>query len=122
MYQAIVQTHFSSAHRLRGYEGECEALHGHNWKVSLEVTAERLNNLGMVADFKALKRELALIIQGLDHRYLNEVPPFERLNPTSENLARCIFESLSNVINDERIRVTRVTVWESETSQASFST
>ena len=85
MYRVVVQTFFSSAHCLREYEGPCEALHGHNWKVTVAVEAEKLDRLGMVIDFKVLKREVNRIIQRLDHTYLNEIAPFDTVNPSSEN-------------------------------------
>jgi len=121
MYKVVVHTFFSSAHNLREYQGKCEDLHGHNWKVAVEVAAETLDNLGMVMDFKALKKELHNLIQNLDHKYLNEVPPFDTLNPSSENIAYYIFQELKKAINDERISVTSVTVWESENSASIYS-
>lgn len=121
MYQVVADTHFSAAHRLREYDGECEALHGHNWKVAVQVAAESLDKLGMVVDFKVLKRALNGIIQRLDHKYLNDIPPFDTLNPSSENLARHIFYELRKTIDTKEIQVTQVTVWESEGSAAIYS-
>lgn len=120
MYEATIETHFSSAHRLRQYNGECERLHGHNWNVQVSIASEKLNDLGMVIDFKELKDKTNALMDRFDHQYLNEVPPFTELNPTTENIARYIFEELSKTINTDSIKVNRVAVWESPTCYASY--
>ena len=120
MYEATIETHFSSAHRLRQYNGECERLHGHNWNVSVTIASEKLNNLGMVIDFKELKGKTNRFMDRFDHQYLNEVSPFTELNPTTENIARYIFDELSETINTGSIKVSKVTVWESPTCCASY--
>ncbi len=120
MYEVVVYTYFSAAHNLRGYRGKCEELHGHNWKVSVKVGAEKLDQLGMVIDFKELKKTVNKVIQKLDHKYLNDVPPFDSINPSSENIAYYIFQELKKAINTERIKVIRVSVWESEDSTATY--
>jgi len=121
MYELMVYTHFSSAHSLRGYKGKCEELHGHNWKVGVQLEAETLDNLGMVIDFTILKQELHKIIQRLDHKHLNDIPPFDALNPSSENIAFYIFQELNKLLTHDRIVVAKVTVWESDDSSASYS-
>jgi len=120
MYEATIETHFSSAHRLRHYSGECERLHGHNWNVQVSIASEKLNGLGMVVDFKELKGKTNALIGKFDHQYLNEVPPFTELNPTTENIAKYIFDELSRIINTDSIKVSKVTVWESPTCYASY--
>ncbi len=99
----MVHTHFSSAHSLRGYQGNCEELHGHNWKVGVQIAAETLDNLGMVIDFKVLKQKLHQIIQRLDHKHLNDLPPFDALNPSSENIAFYIFQELKKSLTHDRM-------------------
>ena len=121
MYEITIETHLSSAHRLRQYDGECERLHGHNWNVQISVTAEELNELGMVMDFKDLKQKTKALIDKFDHQYLNDIPPFTEINPTTENMARYIYNEVSKSINDSRVRVIKATVWESENSYASYS-
>ena len=121
MYEATIETHFSSAHRLRHYNGECERLHGHNWNVRVTIASEKLNDLGMVIDFKELKGKTNRFMDRFDHQYLNEVSPFTELNPTTENIARYIFDELSKTINTGSIKVSKVTVWESPTCCASYS-
>jgi len=121
MFEVAVHTHFASAHNLRGYKGKCEDLHGHNWKVAVRVAGEKLDSLGMVVDFGELKEELQNVIEKLDHKYLNDIPPFDRLNPSSENIAHFIFRELAKVMNRAGRRVSSVSVWESDSSVATFS-
>jgi 6-pyruvoyltetrahydropterin/6-carboxytetrahydropterin synthase len=120
MYEVTIETHFSSAHRLRQYNGECERLHGHNWNVTVSIASEELDELGMVIDFRDLKAKTNQLMDKFDHRYLNEVPPFTEINPTTENIAKFIFDELSKGVNTDSTRVSKVTVWESPTCYASY--
>ncbi|MDP2689615.1 MAG: 6-carboxytetrahydropterin synthase QueD [Deltaproteobacteria bacterium] len=120
MYELTIKSTFSSAHNLRGYEGACENLHGHNWKVEVSVRAEALDPIGMVMDFKKLKAEARKTLSKLDHRYLNEVPPFDSENATAENLARFIFTEISGALNSGAVRVSKVVVWESDDASAAY--
>lgn len=113
-YNLKVITEFAAAHRLRDYEGACSQLHGHNWKVEIEAEATSLNELGMAIDFKLLKEAARAAVNNLDHRVLNEVAPFDRKNPTAENLAAYLYEALRRQVGDSRIRVAAVTVWEND--------
>ena len=120
MYELTIETGFASAHQLRGYKGKCEKLHGHNWKVQISVTAERLNEIDLAMDFHDLKRIANEVISPLDHAYLNDIFPFTEKNPSSENVAKWIFDSMKKKINDDNIRISAVTVWESDTASASY--
>jgi 6-pyruvoyltetrahydropterin/6-carboxytetrahydropterin synthase len=113
-YTLKIVTDFAAAHALRDYPGDCHRLHGHNWKVEVEVTADRLDELGMVIDFKAIKAAAREVTDELDHRFLNEVAPFDRLNPTAENMAAYLFGRLADALNDDRVAVEAVTLWETE--------
>ncbi len=119
MYYLQVEEEFASAHQLRGYKGRCENLHGHNWRVLLKVKGPKLDALGMLVDFGDLKRILREILSGLDHIFLNELPPFDRVNPTSENLAAFLFETLGARLPDG-VSMHEVTVWESARSAATY--
>jgi len=121
MYELTVIANFSSAHCIRGYEGACENLHGHNWKVEATVASRELDRLGMVMDFKAIKAAVRAVVDRLDHRYLNEVKPFDGMNATAENIARYIFEELSASISVPGVTVASVRVWESDTAAAAYS-
>ena len=120
MYEIKIESSFSGAHRLREYEGQCEDLHGHNWKVEVFVTGEELGTDGLLVDFKWIKRATEEVLQGLDHKFLNELGAFEGLNPSSENLARHIHESLRKQLNRKNVTVSKVTVWESDTAAATY--
>jgi len=116
MFEIKVTSEFNGAHNLRGYEGKCENLHGHNWKVEAVVGKKDLDKLGMVTDFKIVKNELERILDGLDHKYLNDLKIFRKYNPTSERIAEYIYNELSKKIK----RISRVTVWETDSSCATY--
>ena len=113
-YTLRVVSDFAAAHSLRGYPGACANLHGHNWKLEVEVQARELDELGMGIDFKAIKKAAMEVSGELDHRFLNEVPPFDRINPTAENIAAYLYRRLSEVLNNERVQMSAVTLWETE--------
>ena len=119
MFELIIQTDFAAAHRLREYEGACENLHGHNWKVDVVLASERLNSLGMVVDFKEVKAALSEILGEFDHTYLNDNERFQTINPTTENIAKIICEELSARL-PEGVRVKSVTSWESDRCGATY--
>lgn len=120
MYELKIITHFSAAHRLENFYGKCEALHGHNWKVEVYLLGDRLDEAGLLKDFGEIKARANEILQEIDHKYLNELPAFRHQNPSSENLARYLFERLASVLNGKGVRVSKVSVWESENSCASY--
>jgi 6-pyruvoyltetrahydropterin/6-carboxytetrahydropterin synthase len=113
-YELKVVTEFASAHTLRDYPGACSRMHGHNWKVELEAVATRLDDVGMAVDFKAMKRAANEVGDQLDHRYLNDLEPFKSVNPTAENIAAYMFRQISQRLNSDTIKVTAVTLWETE--------
>ena len=120
MHELMIETTFSSAHQLRGYMDKCENLHGHNWKVQVHVAAERLNEIGIAVDFHDLKRLTNDVTSSLDHAFLNNVFPFTEINPSSENIAKWIYDSLKKKINTDYINLIAITVWESETASATY--
>jgi 6-pyruvoyltetrahydropterin/6-carboxytetrahydropterin synthase len=120
MFELMVETTFSAAHQLKGYKGKCEHLHGHNWKIEVHVIAERLNEIDIAMDFQEIKKITNEVIAPLDHSVLNEIFPFTEKNPSSENIAKWIYDSLIKKIDNENIRVSAVAVWESETSSATY--
>ncbi len=118
MYQVHVRRHFDSAHALRGYQGKCERLHGHRWEIVVCVEANELDACGMAYDFTVLKRELDAVLDELDHRNLNETPPFDRINPSSEHIARMVCEALQSRLPDALVRY--VEAWESPDAWATY--
>ena len=113
-YTLKVVTDFAAAHALRDYAGECSRLHGHNWKVEVEVIATSLNEAGMGIDFKEIKTQTREILSRLDHRHLNEIKPFDTVNPTAENIAAYLYRRLSENMNGPRTRIGAITLWETE--------
>lgn len=118
-YELTVKGHFDAAHALRGYPGKCRELHGHTWDVEVSVAGEGLNEIGILYDFTDLKRALGEVLAPLDHTHLNEVPPFDRLSPTGENLARYIYERLGDIL-PEPVRLVEVVVWESPEARLAY--
>ncbi len=120
MYEVIVKTKFSAAHRLRGYDGEFERLHGHNWGASVLVEAKELDGMEVGIDFAALKEKTDEILAKLDYQNINEVPPFDKLNPSAENIARWLYDNLSKEVDTDNAKVKRVQISETEDSSASY--
>lgn len=120
MYKLKIITRFAAAHKLRGYEGKCENLHGHNWKVEVSILSNKLNKIGLVLDFKEIKRTANEVIQELDHSCLNEMQFFSNINPSSENIAKYIYDRLSGELKKKGVTLAEVTVWESEDASASY--
>ena len=116
MYELMVEGTFAAAHALWGYEGPCENLHGHTWKVQAFLEGNKLDKIGLLADFRNIKNALRNILAEFDHKHLNELKLFKLENPSSENLARIIFEKMRT----EMEFTSKVTVWESPTSSASY--
>ena len=120
-YTLRVLTDFASAHTLRGYPGQCANLHGHNWKVEAEIEAEQLDDLGMAVDFKVVKNVAREVAGRLDHQYLNDVEPFDRINPTAENIARWFFREMAGQLDRPGLRMSALTLWETERACVRYS-
>ena len=121
MYELTILSHFSGAHRLRSLHGQCEELHGHNWKIEVSVTSKRLKKGGIVLDFGILKQKVARVLKGLDHTYLNELLYFSKREPSSENIAKYVFDRLKVELKGQPVILKQVTAWESETASATYS-
>src|SRR5918998_4367322 len=121
MFEVMIERNFSSAHQLRGYRGKCENLHGHNYKIEIYARGAELNSTGLLVDFVELKQAADEIVNFLDHKNINELPPFdEELNPSAENLARFILERVARRVDDERVMVYKVRCFETPTSVATY--
>jgi len=123
LIELTVEIPFSAAHRIEGHPGPCARLHGHNYRALVTVAGERLDSLGMLVDFGELKDLCSQVIGDLDHQYLNELPAFRDGNPTAESIARYVYRGLAAAIAQQgwkQLRVARVTVCESERSQATY--
>jgi 6-pyruvoyltetrahydropterin/6-carboxytetrahydropterin synthase len=121
MFEVMIERNFSSAHQLRGYKGKCENLHGHNYKIEIYARGRELNKIGLLVDFVELKLAADEIVQFLDHKNINELPPFdEELNPSAENLARFILERVASHVQDDRVEIYKVRCFETPTSVATY--
>ena len=120
MYEVTVYSHFSGAHRLRSLRSQCENLHGHNWRIEVSVVSNRLNRGGIVLDFGILKQKVEKALQTLDHTYLNDLPSFSEKEPSSENIAKYLFDKLKAALSRYPVKLKRVTAWESDTASATY--
>ncbi|MFA5389550.1 MAG: 6-carboxytetrahydropterin synthase QueD [Candidatus Omnitrophota bacterium] len=120
MYEILIKGDFSSAHNLVGYKGKCEDLHGHSWKIEAKFQKEDLNDIGISVDFTLLKAKLKEILKKLDHTYLNKLDVFKKQNPSAENIARFIYLKLKSGVKEKGLSLKSVSVWESETSCATY--
>jgi 6-pyruvoyltetrahydropterin/6-carboxytetrahydropterin synthase len=105
MYHLMIKTSFAAAHNLINYQGDCENLHGHNWRVEVTVAAKELDKAGLGIDFKILKKQTNGLLDELDHKYLNDLTPFKEDSPSSENISRYLFGRLSKQLNNDNITV-----------------
>lgn len=117
MYELIVESQFDSAHNLRNYEGPCEGIHGHTYRVQIHYQSDKLDDIGMVADFKLLKAALNEVVTYMDHKYLNDLPEFSQQNPTAERIARVVYEKLKTALMSG---IKKATVWETPGCSASY--
>ena len=120
-YTMKILTDFAAAHFLRDYEGVCSRLHGHNWKVEVQVVATALDHVGMGLDFKAIKEATKSLIGRLDHYNLNDVAPFDKVNPTAENIAAYFYKEISNELNTDVVKVDAITIWETDRACVTYS-
>ena len=120
MFEIDITRSFSAAHCLKGYKGDCSALHGHNWTVQAVLHAEKLDKIGIAVDFKKLKQELDAILDDYDHTNISELDEFKSINPTSEIIAQVIYRKLSGKMNDNNVKVARIRVCESPASGATY--
>ena len=112
VFEIVVQSHFSAAHSLKGYPGNCARTHGHNWIIEVYVRCRELNEIGIGIDFRDIKRNVEAVLEGLDHYHLNDLQPFRDQNPTSENIARYLYKELGARLNTEAVAVSRIKVSE----------
>ena len=122
MFEIAVEQQFASAHALRNYKGRCENVHGHNWKVRVVIEGEKLDETGMLVDFLDVKSFMGEILDRIDHQFLNEIPPFDVVNPSAENIAKYFYEEVLSHLKDTpvSIRLREVKVWETDIQSATY--
>jgi 6-pyruvoyltetrahydropterin/6-carboxytetrahydropterin synthase len=123
MFEVSVEETFAAGHALRGYRGKCENLHGHNYKIRVTLAGDTLNPIGLLYDFKDLKAITNEVIDRLDHQYLNDLEPFREVNPSAENMARYIYREIAALLlkaTDGHVSLKHVTIWETDTTTATY--
>ena len=121
MYEVAVEQEFDAAHFLRGYRGKCENLHGHRFRVVARVRAKQTGAIGMAYDFTKLRQQLGEVVSRFDHICLNDISPFDRTNPSSENIASTIFDELKAMLKGKGVSLYSIQVWESPHSSVTYS-
>ena len=123
MFEVSVEETFSAGHALRGYKGKCENPHGHNYRVRVNVAGEQLDSIGLLYDFTHLKNILRGLIEGVDHKYLNDLPPFDVINPSAENMAKFFYDETSRQVGQlsHAPRITSITIWETDETSATYT-
>jgi 6-pyruvoyltetrahydropterin/6-carboxytetrahydropterin synthase len=120
MFEICVEYTFAAGHALRGYKGKCENVHGHNYRVQVMVAGEQLDSTGLLMDFVDLRKGIEGLVERLDHRFLNDLPPFDRVNPSAENMAKYFCDELEPQVREHGLRIQAVTVWETDTTSATY--
>ena len=120
MYEISIDYSFAAGHSLREYKGKCENVHGHNYKVRVTVAGTEINSTGLLMDFVELRSSVRAIVDRLDHQYLNDLSPFDRINPSAENIAKYFYDNLAPQISTSRVKLQCVNIWETDTSFATY--
>jgi len=122
MFEVSVDETFAAGHALRGYKGKCENVHGHNYKVRIVLEGSQLDSIGLLFDFTHLKRVIREIVAGVDHIFLTDRAPFDVINPSAENLAKFFYDETRRLMSamPEGARIARVTIWETDTTSATY--
>jgi 6-pyruvoyltetrahydropterin/6-carboxytetrahydropterin synthase len=121
MFEVTVEDTFAAGHALRNYKGKCENVHGHNYRVEVTLAGAELDANGLLVDFVELKRVMSEVLETMDHRFLNDVPPFDKLNPSAENMARYIYEQVRDKLGARAaVRLAQVKLWETDTASAVY--
>ena len=120
MYEISVDYTFAAGHALRNYKGKCENVHGHNYKLRVTIEGEKLNSTGLLIDFIDVRTAIKVLVDRLDHQFLNDLPPFDKLNPSAENIARYFCDALEPQVREQGLRVRAVTVWETDATSATY--
>ena len=124
MFEVTIEETFAAGHALRNYKGKCENVHGHNYRCQVTLEGEQLDDIGLLVDFVELKRVVHSVLDRMDHQWLNDFPPFDKLNPSAENIAKYFFDqtnALLKGITNGRVHVKDITIWETDTTTARYS-
>ena len=119
MFEVTVEETFAAGHALRGYKGKCENVHGHNYRVQISVEGPELDSIGLLVDFGDVKKLMRAVVAKLDHRFINDLPPFDVVNPSAENMAKYFYDEISSGVGPE-VRIRKVKIWETDTTSATY--
>jgi 6-pyruvoyltetrahydropterin/6-carboxytetrahydropterin synthase len=120
MFEVSVEKTFAAGHALRNYHGKCENVHGHNYRVLVTIQGQELDSIGLLVDFVEVKKLMSQVIDRLDHQFINDVEPFDILNPSAENMAKYFYDEISTGLGESPVRVGEVKVWETDTASATY--
>jgi len=121
MFEVTIEETFAAGHALRNYHGRCENVHGHNYRCHVTIEGRELNTIGLLVDFVELKKVVHAVLDRMDHQWLNDLPPFDAINPSAENMARHIYDEVSGGLGDtEGLRVASVRLWETDTASVTY--
>jgi 6-pyruvoyltetrahydropterin/6-carboxytetrahydropterin synthase len=120
MFEVTIEETFAAGHALRNYKGKCENVHGHNYRCQVTLEGEQLDEIGLLVDFVELKRVVHSVLDRMDHQWLNDFPPFDKLNPSAENMAKFIYDGVSAGLGNANARVSGVRLWETDTASATY--
>jgi 6-pyruvoyltetrahydropterin/6-carboxytetrahydropterin synthase len=119
MFEVTVEEMFAAGHALRGYKGKCENVHGHNYRVEVTVAGGELDSIGLLVDFADVKRLIRGVVARLDHQFINDLPPFDAINPSAENIAKYFYDEISGGL-ESRVRIEQVKIWETDITSATY--
>jgi 6-pyruvoyltetrahydropterin/6-carboxytetrahydropterin synthase len=121
MFEVTVEETFAAGHALRNYHGKCESLHGHNYRIQATLQGAELDSIGLLVDFVQVKKLMQTVVDRLDHQFLNDLTPFDKLNPSAENIAKYFYDEISGGLNhDSRVTLHRIRIWETDTTSATY--
>jgi 6-pyruvoyltetrahydropterin/6-carboxytetrahydropterin synthase len=120
MFEVTIEETFAAGHALRGYHGKCENVHGHNYRCQVTLEGEQVDEIGLLVDFVELKRVVHTVLDRMDHQWLNDLPPFDKLNPSAENMAKYIYDEVSAGFESGAVRLAQVRLWETDTASATY--
>ena len=120
MFEVSVEQTFAAGHALRNYKGACENVHGHNYRVLVTIQGSKLDSIGLLVDFVELKKLMNGVIDRLDHQFINDLTPFDTINPSAENMAKYFYDEISAGLGEGSIRVSEVKLWETDTASATY--
>ena len=120
MFEVTIEETFAAGHALRNYRGKCENVHGHNYRCQVTLAGAELDSIGLLVDFVELKKVVHAVLDRMDHQWLNDLPPFDVLNPSAENMARYIYQEIGKQMAPGAARIREVKLWETDTASATY--